>query len=171
MYWCLIESSYIDYLKKYESRIPNINYGDEHIKPFFAPLFQMDNLVYVTQVTSPKPRHYKMKNQIDFIKYYSNDGKLIGAINLNYMFPVPKTCIIPITSANIAVYKKFKSEEDKSKYISFLKKQMKIIEGLNIDKSAMTLYKYYQDNPDNIVSKRCFNFTYLENKAADFKIG
>ncbi len=168
MYWCFIESDYIEYLKTFEKRIPNIDYGSEHMKPFFAPLFEKDGLVYVTQVTSPKPRHESMKNQIDFIKYYSPKGKLLGAVNLNYMFPVPKESIIPISYANITDYKTFKTEEDKSQYVHFLKMQIKILNDLRIDESAVLLYTYCQNKPYDNVTRRCFRFAMLEQKAHAF---
>lgn len=69
MNWCTIDKNYIDYLKKFDDRIPNVEYGKYKFKPFFKPLFTKDNLTYVTQISSKKERHLKLKEQIDFIKY------------------------------------------------------------------------------------------------------
>lgn len=67
--WKIINEDYTDYLRnKYESRIPHTDYGADKFKPFFGELFRINDLVYVTQVTSPKPRHYKLKESIDFYK-------------------------------------------------------------------------------------------------------
>ena len=54
MIWCTIDKDYISFLKKYDSRIPNIDYGNNGYKPFFSPLFEKDGLVYVTQISSKK---------------------------------------------------------------------------------------------------------------------
>ena len=92
MIWCTINKDYISFLKNYDSRIPNIDYGNNGYKPFFSPLFEKDGLVYVTQISSKKPRHLKMKESIDFVKIFDKTNKkLISVINLNYMFPVPKS--------------------------------------------------------------------------------
>ena len=48
MIWCTINKEYISFLKNYDSRIPNIDYGNNGYKPFFSPLFEKDGLVYVT---------------------------------------------------------------------------------------------------------------------------
>lgn len=54
MIWCTISKKYIDYLKKYDSRIPNVEYGIDKYKPFFSPLFEKNGLIYVSQVSSKK---------------------------------------------------------------------------------------------------------------------
>lgn len=169
MYWCTIKENYIKYLKQFEQRIPNINYGKDKLKPFFAPLFKTDGLVYLTQITSPKPRHEKMKNQMDFVKYFSDKGKLLGAVNLNYMFPVPPEAIIPLTSNNIDTYRTFTSEKEKSQYIKFLQIQMQSIEKLNIDERAIKLYKHCQAKPNDRISLRCFDYTMLEQKCHEYR--
>ncbi|EGQ79730.1 hypothetical protein HMPREF9094_1236, partial [Fusobacterium animalis ATCC 51191] len=51
----------------------------------------------MTQISSKKPRHLKMKESIDFVKIFDKTNKkLISVINLNYMFPVPKSEIIEV---------------------------------------------------------------------------
>lgn len=64
--WKIIKNEYLDYLRQYEQRIPLTDYGTRKMKPFFGALFEIDNLIYVTQVSSPKPRHMHMKNSLDF---------------------------------------------------------------------------------------------------------
>ena len=36
MIWCTIDKDYISFLKKYDSRIPNIDYGNNGYKPFLV---------------------------------------------------------------------------------------------------------------------------------------
>lgn len=168
LYWCTVERIYINFMKQAEPRIPNIDYGENKLKPFFAPLFKADGLIYLTQVTSPKPRHYKMKNQRDFYKLFAPDKHLIGAVNLNYMFPVPQEAIIPITEKNIEDFVKFNTLHEKSKYINLMNLEMRCIERLHIDDKAISLYKHCLENPNDTVTKRCFNFKNLEVKCREF---
>lgn len=49
-------------------------------------LFTVNGFHYYAPLTSPKPKHLQMKNQIDFLKI--NQGQW-GAINFNNMIPVP----------------------------------------------------------------------------------
>ena len=61
MKWYTVEEDFLTYLRNYESRIPNIDYGDDKFKPFFGKLFEIGDLVYITQVSHPKSRHYTIK--------------------------------------------------------------------------------------------------------------
>lgn len=88
--WKIINKDYLDYLREnYESRIPRTDYGNDKLKPFFGELMRVGDLAYVTQVSSAKPRHNKIKANIDFQKIIHNDV-LIAVVNLNYMFPYDK---------------------------------------------------------------------------------
>ena len=167
MKWCTIDNNYIKYLKKFDERIPNIEYGEYKFKPFFSPLFTKGNLTYVTQISSKKERHLKMKEQIDFIKIYDDKNKnLLGVVNLNYMFPVPNDKIINVSYKEIDRYRKFKSDQEKNTYIYLLKMEMKKIEEKQINLSAEKLYKIVKTN--SFVSKRCLNFSLLEEKALEY---
>ena len=166
--WKIIDDNYLNYLRRIEGRIPLTNYGSDKMKPFFGSLFEVDNLIYVTQVSSPKPRHATMKNSIDFHKYYFKN-RLVGVVNLNYMFPVPKPYINDLIYSQIDKYKTFPSEKAKYDYIRFLKLQLAEIQQLNIEKDALKLYNMKYDKPNSPLSKRCFDFKQLEEYAKQFK--
>lgn len=69
--WKIVDEEYLNYLRNYyESRIPYSNYGRDKYKPFFGELFRVGDMSYITQISSPKQRHYSMKNSMDFIKIY-----------------------------------------------------------------------------------------------------
>ena len=167
MKWCTIDSDYINYLKKVDERIPNIEYGEYKFKPFFSPLFTKGNLTYVTQISSKKERHLKMKEQVDFIKIYDDKNKnLLGVINLNYMFPVPNDKILDVSYKEIDKYRKFKTEQEKKSYIYLLKMEMKKIKEREVNLLAEKLYEIVKKN--SFISKRCLNFPLLEEKAIEF---
>ena len=165
MKWKIINEKYMDYLRtNYESRIPKTNYGNDKLKPFFGELFRVGDLVYVTQVTSPKSRHYKLKQSIDFYKIYQG-SKLISCINLNYMFPVPANELDDMQYKNIDKYVTFKSPVEKSKYIQLLKYELSAINKLDLTTAAQDLYKRKCTQPKDVVSLRCFDFKNLEMAA------
>ena len=167
MIWCTINKDYISFLKNYDSRIPNIDYGNNGYKPFFSPLFEKDGLVYVTQISSKKPRHLKMKESIDFVKIFDKTNKkLISVINLNYMFPVPKSEIIEVKYKNIDNFRTFSSLDEKNKYINLLKYEMKVINNKNIQAQAIKVYNSV--NTDSFLKNRFLPFLLLEEKATEY---
>jgi len=167
MIWCTINKEYISFLKNYDSRIPNIDYGNNGYKPFFSPLFEKDGLVYVTQVSSKKSRHLKMKESIDFVKIFDKTNKkLISVINLNYMFPVPKSEIIEVKYKNIDNFRTFNSLDEKNKYIDLLRHEMKVINNKNIQTQALKVYNSV--NTNSFLKNRSLPFLLLEEKATEY---
>ena len=87
-----VAAEYCDYLRRYDRCVP---YTMEHKarRPFCGVVLTVCGVLYYAPLTSPKPKHLKMKNQQDFIKI---KGGQLGAINLNNMIPVPEDCLAPI---------------------------------------------------------------------------
>lgn len=172
--WLVIDESYLDYLRKYEHRIPKSNYGTSKLKPFFGKLFEKGDLVYVTQISHAKKRHEKMKNSPDFVKIYlsnkssADKGRLVAVVNLNYMFPVPKLLIQNLNYANINKHRTFNSQKERSQYIYLLKKELNQINSLNIDLTAKNLYNRKNTFPNDKVSLRCVDFCELEKLAKNY---
>ncbi len=161
--WKIINEDYLNYLRQHENRIPKTDYGNGKIKPFFGDLFTIDDLVYVTQVSSPKPRHRNLKETIDFVKLFNNKD-LLAVINLNYMFPVPESEseLSDLKYKKLDDYINFSSAMQKSQYINLLKKEMSIIQVKPIENKAIKLYSLKSTDPDNPISKRSFDFKQLE---------
>lgn len=172
--WIIADESYLSYLRKTESRIPNSDYGNDHYKPFFGELFSVGNLVYVSQVSSAKPRHKTLKNSKDFIKLYfpslvkGAPDELIAVINLNYMFPIPRRLIQYLEMKNIDQVRTFRNENEKTKYIDLLNKELAAINTLRIDEKAKALYKFVEEYPQHPISARCFSFKDLEISADEY---
>ncbi len=172
--WVIVDEKYLDYLREFEPRIPYSNYGEANMKPFFGALFEVDDLIYVTQVSHPQTRHLTMHNALDFHKIYlPNDSlsltdRLAAVVNLNYMFPLPKTMLKFLDYSTIEQHRTFSSLSEKSKYIDLLKKEMIEINKSGIDKKALRLYELKLNYPDNKTSRRCVNFKFLEDKAKTY---
>lgn len=79
-----IETSYCDYLRKYDHRVA-YNKDNKDLRPFVGALFTVEDKEYFAPLSSPKSKHLKMKNTHGFLKI---DGGKLGAINFNNMVPV-----------------------------------------------------------------------------------
>ena len=169
--WVTVDEKYLDYLRSFEGKIPNSNYGADKMKPFFGVLFEIGDLAYVTQISHIKPRHLKMKDAPDFRKIYipgSNPNlpdRPVAVVNLNYMFPIPKALVKPLYYRDIDKHRAFSSKSERTKYVDLLMKEMAAINKIGIEGLAQKLYKTKADFPDAVVSKRCLDFKMLEEKA------
>ena len=84
-----VSSEYCDFLRKTDPRVPYTK-EEKSNRPFVGIVFSVNGFQYYAPLTSPKPKHLHMKNQIDFLKI--NEGKW-GAINFNNMIPVPESSL------------------------------------------------------------------------------
>ncbi len=167
MDWYYIDEVFLNNLRLVESRIPETDYGRDKWKPFFGILFTIGDLAYVTNISSPKPRHSGMKNDLDFIKVYDvdlpDDDSLIAVINLNYMFPVPKKYLQQVDYAVLTSLISGKSSSELSKYWDFLQKELTIINTLDLGAKALRLYNLVNKYKNSKYALRSFDFSNLEN--------
>lgn len=173
MKYCTVNKNYMTYLRKYDSRVPFTDYGENHYKPCLFPLFKVDDLVYVVHITSPKAKHRHMGNSQDFKKIFIDTNKrkgryYVGAINLNHMVPVPKEYLQKLDYRNIEKIREFKNDKARSKYISLLKHELKSVNEMHIDNVARKLYEFKNLKPESAVAKRCLDFKKLEKAAKLF---
>ena len=118
-------------------------------------LFEVNNFKYFAPLSSPKPKHLKLKTKLDFLKI--DNGKL-GAINFNNMLPVTENNIIKLDLNKSCLTK---SEE---KYTKLLNEQI-----YWLNRNDEKLYDKYIDGTLNSnVAKRCCNFKLLEEKCREF---
>lgn len=165
--WVHVPEEYLNYLRENgDKRIPNSDYGDFAFKPFFGVLFEKDGLAYITQVSSPKPRHYDMHSDIDFKRLFDKtNNRLLCVVNLNYMFPVPKELLKDVFYSEIDNYRKFRDDKEKSGYIHYLKKEMRTIRRKDLGRDAQRIYDLKYVYPKSRISKRCLDFKALEQVA------
>ena len=172
--WVIVEEAYLDYLREAEPRIPYSDYGTAHLKPFFGSLFAVGDLLYVTQISHPKPRHEKMKNSLDFHKVYlpgrtaAEPDRLAAVVNLNYMFPVPKSLVENLQYQNIEAYRTFAAPAEKGKYIDLLRKELEAINALGLEEKAQKLYRIKTEHPDGWLAQRCLDYKQLESSAKNY---
>ena len=101
MKWYAVKKEYIDYLKKWDKKIPNVDYGNR-MKCFIGVIFIKNDIEYFAPLTSFKEKFISMKNDIDFYKITNYEtGKIYGAIDINNMIPIPKEMYTEITFENL----------------------------------------------------------------------
>lgn len=163
--WVQIDESYTDYLRENgDSRIPYTDYGADKFKPFFGVLFAVGDLYYVTQVSHPQQKHVGKKNSLVFYKVFDlTDPKhLIAVVHLNYMFPVHKSLVKPLTNNGIRLQVRNLSARQQSKYIDLMRKEMRAINTLSLEEKAMRIYRLKYDSPNYFISQLCLDFKNLE---------
>lgn len=167
MNWIIVNEKYLNYLRNFESRIPYSDYGKNKYKPFFGVLFESHSLLYITQISHAQPRHDKMKQQKDFYKIYDPDQPfhLLAVINLNYMFPIPKSEASLFEKKKIDTYRTFQSASEKSKYIDLLDKELAVINTLDLSSAALEVYRIKYAYPESPIAKRSLDYKELEKCA------
>lgn len=57
-----IGKEYCDYLRTFDERVPYV-FNNKEIRPFVGVLFKVNNCKYFAPLSSPKPKHLKIKNK------------------------------------------------------------------------------------------------------------
>ena len=60
-----IDADYCNFLRKFDSKVP-YNYDVKSLRPFIGVLFTISDLMYFAPLSSPKPKHLKLKSKLDF---------------------------------------------------------------------------------------------------------
>lgn len=151
-----INENYCDYLRQFDDKVP-YNKNSKKLRPFVGILFSINECMYFAPLSSPKPKHLKMYDTIDFLRL---DSGRLGAINYNNMIPVKSNNIYEIDLNS-------KPEKNWEKYNYLLKLQIYWLNrnyDLVITKAKALYFDYTNANlPENILS-RCCNFKLLEEK-------
>lgn len=156
-----VDSDYCDYLRKFDNKV-SYNKNEKELRPFIGILFKIDTMEYFAPLSSPKLKHKKMRNMVDFFKI--QDGEL-GAVNFNNMIPVKKN--------NYAIVDLNKEALTNSefKYQKLLKEQLDWLNANyhQVKNKSFKLYELYNSEkiPKNI-KDRCCNFKLLEDKCKEY---
>ena len=157
-----VNTDYCDYLRKFDSKVA-YNKKEKELRPFIGILFEIEGCEYFALLSSPKPKHKKMKNTIDFLKI--KEGEL-GAVNFNNMIPVQRN--------NYYIIDLNKQTEtlEAEKYRNLLREQLMWLNSnyIQVKDKSYKLYKLYNSErlPENI-KKRCCNFKLLEEKCLNYQ--
>ncbi|MBE6140746.1 MAG: type III toxin-antitoxin system ToxN/AbiQ family toxin [Firmicutes bacterium] len=158
----IIDKDYCNFLRSFDNRVP-FNFNKKELRPFIGVLFEVNKCLYFAPLSSPKAKHLKLKNNIDFLKI--DEGKL-GAINFNNM--------IPVTLKNIEKLDLNINESLNKDEFSYKKLLIEQYFWLNrnfkkLSEKSQLLYNKYNDNTLlKNVRDRCCNFKLLEEKCLEY---
>ena len=78
MQWYALNKEYVNYLKQFDSLVPNVEYTGK-LKCFLGIILKSQNgYDYFAPLTSYKPKFQAMSNDIDFYKLVGKNGKIYG---------------------------------------------------------------------------------------------
>lgn len=156
-----IDSQYCDYLRQFDGKV-FYNKGDKELRPFVGVLFKIKNLEYFAPLSSPKEKHKKMRNTIDFLKIKNGE---LGAVNFNNMIPVTSKNYeeIDLNAPTITITEK--------KYQKLLVEQLDWLNA-NYNQVKNKSYKLYNlfktKKLTQNISNRCCDFLLLEEQCKKY---
>ena len=156
-----VDSKYCDYLRQYDNKV-SYNAGTKDLRPFIGVLFMIDKCEYFAPLSSPKPKHSKLKNTLDLIKIENGN---YGVVNFNNM--------IPVMDKNYVIFDLNKKTENRAENfrLELLRNQLRWLTAnkKDVNTKSKLLYNLYKSNklPKN-VKDRCCNFPLLEEKYREY---
>lgn len=156
-----VDSKYCDYLRQYDNKV-SYNAGTKDLRPFIGVLFMIDKCEYFAPLSSPKPKHSKLKNTLDLIKIENGN---YGVVNFNNM--------IPVMDKNYVIFDLNKKTENRAENfrLELLRNQLRWLTAnkKDVNTKLKLLYNLYKSNklPKN-VKDRCCNFPLLEEKCREY---
>ena len=154
-----VKDDYIEYLRKYESKVLD---NKNEKRPYVGVVYTVNSVDYYIPLASPKEKFSKMSNSKDFHKICN--GKY-GALNFNNMIPIKDNNVIKIDVDN----------EVDVKYKALLINQYMSLLDLTdvISKKSVRIYELYTTTEkltpnDKKIKDRCCNFPLLEEKCIEY---
>lgn len=150
-----IKETYINYLKIYDEKIPNIKYNTND-KFLCGILFKITDNNYYAPISS-----FKQKQRTNFI-IRDIDNKALSSIRFSFMLPVPDDLLNKVIRI-----KDFNKENSKNKI--FLNKELRFLNKNfnNVISKAKEIYNKVNNNQKPFINV-CCNYKILENIASKF---
>ena len=148
-----VSKQYIDYLKLFEPKIPNIKYSTNN-KFVCGIVLSVNDFNYFAPISSFE------KQQKTNILIKNSKGETMSSIRFSFMFPIPKIEI---------KIKDFLKEE--YKYRRLLLEEWQYCNSIKdkIISKANYIYKRYNSGYDKMLLKNCCNFKLLEEKCLEYQ--
>ena len=154
-----VKDRYINYIKEHDHIVLD-NKNEQ--RPYVGVVCTVGKVHYYVPLSSPKPKHAKMKNAKDFHKIA---GGRYGTLNFNNMIPVEHSQLIEIDITN----------HPDALYRELLRNQHRELVNMQdvIYKKAAGIYSLYLTKDgltpsDKKIKDRCCNFPLLEEKMEEY---
>ena len=160
-----IDTEYIEYLKKFQKHIW-VNEENGRLRPYAGIVLTVNDNRYYVPLSSPKPKHAKMQDRIDFIRL-EHRNQLKGVLNINNMLPVNDSLVKKIEINNITdnFYKNLLNME----IVDIRRKRATILKNAGIIYNKMT--KYRSEPQNQRLASVCYDFVLLEQKLQEYVEG
>lgn len=156
----LIDMKYVRNLAKADDHVMSVSpQTGKETRPFVGVVVICGKEKYCIPLSSPKPKHRSMKNDVDFTKIMDGE-RLIGVLNFNNMIPVDESCILPL---DLKV--SLKDDAPTKSYKIMAAKQLSWCQRNQdaVIKKANKLYLLVQsEKAGSFLKKRCCDFKKLE---------
>ena len=171
----VINHSYIEYLKEFDSKVPNVDY-DERFKLFIGKInISNDSAMsyYIPLTSGNKAKFESMPNRLDFIKIQDPiDDEIIGAIDINNMIPAPDMVVSDFTYDLVRNCTDFRTKDEKDKYYRMSMNELEYLNKMedHIVDNAKTVFSIYRSKSKQFqnLRKRCCKFIDLYNRALEY---
>lgn len=158
-----IDMKYIRDLAKVDDNVMSISPQiGKNTRPFVGVIVLCESQRYCVPLTSPKAKHFNMKNDKDFTKVYGKNNKLIGCLNFNNMIPVDED-VLKVVDIKLCLG----DRNEVKAYKNLMNDQLDWCNENyeHVVRKAQKLYMLITEHPDNVknLAKRCCDFKKLEN--------
>lgn len=156
-----VDMKYIRNLHNKDDKVPSVSpqIGKDS-RVFLGIVLICGKHKYCIPLSSPKGKHNRMKNSMDFSKI-EVDGELLGVLNYNLMIPIEEAQLQPVDTVT--------RKRDRARISSYKEKCRKELEWCKthsevICNKANVLYKKYISGDKFKGRERCLDFTKLEKE-------
>lgn len=165
--FCLykVDMKYIRNLHNKDDKVLSVSpQTGKDTRVFVGIIIVCDEHKYCIPLSSPKAKHRKMRNSMDFTKI-EMDGELLGVLNFNLMIPVDE-CLLQ----EIDVVVRKRDRENIKNYKNLCQKELSWCREHSevICNKANVLYKKCISGEDFSGKERCLDFIKLEKECQKF---
>ncbi len=149
-----VDIDYVNYLRKFDSRVPYIKYDDRE-KFVCGVVLTINGCDYFAPISS------KTDKQQTAMYISDDDGNVLSSIKFNYMFPAPASIV---TEKDISDIRK-----SDPAYANLLQKEYEFCNKIEV--AILTKAQKVHTigcNPQHFLYKNCCNFRLLEEKSKDY---
>lgn len=147
-----IDINYINYLKNFEPKVPDIKYN-KHDKFMCGVVLKIDDIDYFAPISS-----FCDKQRTNFIILNEN-GRPISSIRFSFMLPAHQSLL---------KLRDFSKEDEKYRYLLLQEYKYCNKHKEEIYRKARYVYKRVISGYDKMMAKNCCNFKLLESKYREY---
>lgn len=147
-----ISEEYMSLLQKRDSEVKD-TVKDKKTRPYVGILFTIDKRNYFAPLTTRKPKHETMKDNLDINILRDRNNKCIGAIDFAKMIPAPDSQIEKINFAQ--------RKETHPKSFNILLNQLYAVNKMKpllVEKAEKLYHRYIDKTLPKNIRKHCVNF-------------